>query len=102
LTYRRCLPKIRSQGNETCPSKHQKKTNQLAKPQFIKVQFDRVYLESAPKQYDEGSELQIWGERAFTAEEAAVVEAARLAAEENQKKHELAEFERLSKKFKKD
>lgn len=66
----------------------------------INVKFDKIYIKYGNKMYDEGEELQLWGERNPTNEEKIILDAEKAKDEKRRFDYEKSEFERLSKKFK--
>lgn len=65
----------------------------------LKVQFDKLELDWC-EEYDE-KVLKVWGTRGPTEEELTALEADRLHREEETRNRELADYERLKKKFEK-
>lgn len=65
------------------------------------VQFKKVYIEFCQKQYDDGYELQVWGEREPIPEEIEALKDKAAREQALQDEYDKKQFEALSKKFSK-
>jgi hypothetical protein len=68
-------------------------------PEQVLVKVDRLFIECNKAHYEDDYELQVWGERDMLPIEKQALEKLAKQQEKNREQQELAEFERLQKKF---